>query len=88
MPETLSPAPRETLIPEAPPYWLRYAGHLVQFGTLDPLIRAMAVAATAAVVVGLLALTLPLTALPSVHALTALMLGQVTAPLVFGGLPI
>ncbi len=65
--------PRDTLSPEAQPYWLRYAGHLVQFGTLDPLIRTMAVLATAAVLLGLLVLTLPLDRMAAVQALTGLL---------------
>ncbi len=66
-------AAEAVLRPEAPPYWLRYSGHLLRFGTLDPLIRAMAVAATAAVLLGLLVLTLPLGRLPAVETATALL---------------
>ncbi len=47
-------------IPETPPYWLRYSGRLVQFGTLDRTTRRLAVAGTVAAVLGLLILTLPL----------------------------
>ncbi len=68
----VGPAKAE-LRPEAPPYWLRYSGHLLRFGTLDPLIRTMAVAATAAVLLGLLVLTLPLDRLPAVQAATSLL---------------
>lgn len=63
---------REAISPEASPYWLRYSGHVVRFGTLDPLIRAMAVWGSAAVLTGLLVLTLPLDRLPAVRALTTL----------------
>ncbi len=60
------------LRPETPPYWLRYAGHFVRFGTLDPLIRVMAFLAIAAAALGLLVLTLPLSGLSAVRALTGL----------------
>ncbi len=71
--------------PETPPYWLRYAGHFVRFGTLDPLIRGMAFAATAAVVLGLLVLTLPLERLAAVHAATGLLNIRMPWPVLAGG---
>jgi len=65
--------PDATLTPLALPYWLRYAGHLLEFGSLDPVVRALALAASAAVVLGLLVLTLPLGHLAAVGALTNLL---------------
>ena len=65
--------PQEGMRPEAPPYWLRYAGHFVRFGTLAPLIRRMAFGAIAAVLCGLLILTLPLQRLSAIHAATGLL---------------
>ncbi len=54
-------APRDAvLLPEARPYWLRYAGHLVEFGSLPRPFRLMAQVATALALLGLLTLTLPL----------------------------
>ena len=54
------------LLPEARPYWLRYAGHLVEFGSLPRPFRLMAQIATALALLGLLALTLPLAHLTAV----------------------
>lgn len=56
----------EAMLPEAPPYWLRYSGRLVRFGTLDRQTRLLAVAGAVAAIAGLLVLTLPLRDLSAV----------------------
>ncbi len=78
-------SPDEVIRPKTPPYWLRYAGHFVRFGTLDPLIRALAFVATAAVVVGLLLLTLPLERLAAIQVAMGFLSIRMPWPVLLGG---
>ncbi len=54
------PESLQAFLPEAPPYWLRYSGRLVRFGTLDGATRLLAIAGAGAAILGLLVLVLPL----------------------------